>query len=352
MRHFGLDVHKRQTTFYWMDDETGEVSRCHTVPSAELVAHLASIPGPKQLVLECGTSSRFLAGRLSSLSEAQVLVLDAYKAKRTLQAWHPGRKTDKLDAKGLARLSYQGAAWGLAVWVPDAATRDWRALTRTRQVLVAQAAALQNQVRSFLQAEGLQCTSSSLLSRKGARELAERAAQLSPLGQQCLASLRAQIAHLKTQVAGLHRQLRQRVEADPRCALLRTIPGCGLVLAAMIVAEIGERSRFESAQQLRSYAGLTPSISQSGERSYTGPLTRGNPHLKYALVLLAQHFSWDHRFRESRYCGSYYRCLHQYGPQPAKVALARHLCDVIYALLRDQTVYRASRPAPPGGAAG
>jgi len=121
MRRIGLDVHQRQTTFCWMDDETGEVSRCHTVPSAELVAHLASLPGPKQLVLECGTSSRFLAGRLSSLSEAQALVVDAYKAKRTLQAWHPGRKTDKLDAKGLARLSYQGRPGG------------WRSGSRTRR---------------------------------------------------------------------------------------------------------------------------------------------------------------------------------------------------------------------------
>lgn len=87
---------------------------------------------------------------------------------------------------------------------------------------------------------------------------------------------------------------------------------------------------------MRSYAGLAPSIWQSGERCFLGKLTKGNRYLKYALVLLAQHVAWSRHFADTRIKRAYCRVLHKHGPNPAKVALARHLCDVIFAMLRDE----------------
>jgi transposase len=341
MRHYGLDVHQKMTQVCCLDDETGEVSRSRAVPTGELVSHLASLAGPKRLILECGGQSRFLAGRLQSLAGAEVIVVEACKARRALGGLHPGKKTDKLDARGLARLSSQGCCEAMAVWLPDPATADLRALTRTRQALVEQCTALQNQVRAFLRAQGLACDSTELLSQKAQRQLGELAALLSPIGQECLARLRQTLVSLKREIQALEKQLAQWSAQDASCQRLMTIPGCGPLLATMIVAEIGDPARFAEVQHLRSYAGLTPSVYQSGERSYTGRLCKGNTHLKYALVMLAQHFTWQSGFQDSRWKRSYYRCLNRHGPQPAKVALARHLCDLIFALLRDESAFQA-----------
>jgi transposase len=341
MRHYGLDVHQKMTQVCCLDDETGEVSRSRAVPTAQLVSYLGAFPGPKRLILECGGQSRFLAGRLQSLAGAEVIVVDAGKARRALAGLHPGKKTDKLDARGLARLSAQGCCEAMAVWLPDPATADLRALSRTRQALVEQCTALQNQMRAFLRAQGLTCESTELLSQKAQRQLDELAALLSPIGQECLARLRQTLLSLKRESQALEKQLVQWSARAAACQRLMTIPGCGPLLATMIVAEIGDPTRFAEAKQLRSYAGLTPSVYQSGERSYTGRLTKGNTHLKYALVMLAQHFTWQSDFQESRLKRSYYRCLNRHGPQPAKVALARHLCDILFALLRDESAFQA-----------
>ncbi len=51
---------------------------------------------------------------------------------------------------------------------------------------------------------------------------------------------------------------------DPRASLLTTIPGVGYYIALLLVAEIGDVNRFPDSESLCSYAGLVPSVWQSG----------------------------------------------------------------------------------------
>ena len=55
-------------------------------------------------------------------------------------------------------------------------------------------------------------------------------------------------------------ELRARAKADPRVKVLRTLPGVGEFTALVMVAEIGDVSRFGSARKLASWAGLTPTV--------------------------------------------------------------------------------------------
>ena len=144
---------------------------------------------------------------------------------------------------------------------------------------------------------------------------------------------------LKSSLTAARQQLRPHEQDDKRLTNSRLDSPfySGVVLAGLIIGEIGQITRFSHARHLRSYAGLTPRICQSGARSQLGPLTPGNRNLKYGLVMLAQHFAWSQHFDQTRLKRTYYRCLNRYGPNPAKVALARHLCDIIFAMLRDQT---------------
>jgi len=345
MKHIGLDVHQRDTKVCWIDDDTGQVSNRATVPTGQVVATVAAVPGERCVVLETGSQCWFLGRALASLAQTQVFVVDAFKARRSLEGMHPGKKTDKWDAYGLAKLSLERRAAPMAVWLADLPTHELRTLTRTRAALVQQTTALQNQLRALLRAEGLQCPRSDLMGRQAQRDLDALASLLPSLAAVCFGQLRASLVFLKQQIQTLEQQLAQQALAHPDCRRLMTLPGCGIILASTLIAEIGSISRFSQAKYLRSYAGLTPRICQSGERSYLGPLARGHRGLKYALVLLAQHFAWHQGFADTHLKQAYYRCLHRHGPNPAKVALARHLCDVIFAMLRDGTDFTPQRLA-------
>jgi transposase len=337
MRHFGLDVHQARTTVVWIDDDTGETGRSRSWPNAELAGYVQSFGGPCRVVMEGGSTSAFLARQFDSLG-IEAVVVDAYKAHRVLEALHRGRKTDRVDAAGLARLSATDWLDKLAVWVPDQRTHQLRIVTRTRAHLVKHSNMLRNAIRSLLRGEGLLCKATDLTGDAAQAWLDQIEPNLPPVIRQCLQVQRQALTDVMRQIAALDAELEQLVAQDERCQQLDTIAGCGPVTAATIAAEIGDIARFRHARALRKYAGLTPSISQSGDRSTTGKLVVAcNKHLKHAMILIAQHFATTHRVDGTRIKNSYYRCLFRHGPNPAKVSLARRLCDVVFAMLRDQT---------------
>lgn len=68
---------------------------------------------------------------------------------------------------------------------------------------------------------------------------------------------------------------------------ITTIPGVGLSMGAMILAEIGDFSRFDSPDKILAYSGLSPSTYQSGQLSLNGTYShmekRGSRYLRYAI---------------------------------------------------------------------
>ena len=81
---------------------------------------------------------------------------------------------------------------------------------------------------------------------------------------------------------------------------ITTIPGIKNRMGAMIIAEIGDFSRFDSADQILAYAGLSPSTYQSGQMT-SSPLRmekRGSRYLRYALFNATQYVCiWDPSFK-------------------------------------------------------
>lgn len=68
-----------------------------------------------------------------------------------------------------------------------------------------------------------------------------------------------------------------------------SIPGIGQRLGAIILAEIKNIDNFSTPAQLQAFAGLEPSIYQSGQMNNSGRMVkRGSPYLRYALILAAQ----------------------------------------------------------------
>ncbi len=120
--------------------------------------------------------------------------------------------------------------------------------------------------------------------------------------------------------------------------LVLTIPGVSVALGAQIVAEIGDVARFKNAASIVKYAGLNSGVSQSGRFEAKGePITKvGSPYLRRAMWLAAEGARrFDPKLRgfyeKKRAEGKCHRV--------AVTAVARKLCHIVYAVMRDQVPY-------------
>ena len=134
--------------------------------------------------------------------------------------------------------------------------------------------------------------------------------------------------------------------------MIQQLPGIGPVLAAVIVAEIGEVTRFGSAAQLCSWAGLTPRHRESDTKVTRGHVTKqGSRLLRWALTEAVQHVP------ASSLPGTVkQRIIARRGKQAkhiAKVAAARRLLTLVYYGMRDGQIRCLATPggAPPAQAA-
>ena len=150
-----------------------------------------------------------------------------------------------------------------------------------------------------------------------------------------LPKLAEQLVILRRQRDEIAEQVERVVESHPLSGVLTSMPGIGVRSAARILVEVSGRG-FASAGHLAAYAGLAPVTRRSGS-SIRGErqAQRGNRRLKRALFLSAFSSLKDPTSRR------YYdrkRAEHK-THQQALIALARRRCDVLFAMLRDGTLY-------------
>ncbi|MGW5648885.1 IS110 family transposase [Saccharopolyspora sp. NPDC003752] len=142
------------------------------------------------------------------------------------------------------------------------------------------------------------------------------------------------------------------LDAHPLAEVLTSMPGIGVRTAARILLEIGDASAFASSAHLAAYAGIAPVTHRSGS-SIRGehPAHTGNRKLKRAFFLAAFAALSDPVSR------AYYDRKRAEGKKhnAALICLARRRCDVLFAMLRNKTLYQPARPttqpeAPPAAA--
>ena len=150
-----------------------------------------------------------------------------------------------------------------------------------------------------------------------------------------LPRLAEQLAALRRQRTEIAVVVEKLVEEHPLSPVLTSMPGVGVRTAARLLTEVAGK-HFETAGHLASYAGLAPVTRRSGS-SIRGehPSRRGNKMLKRALFLSAFAALRDPVSR------TYYDRKISQGKRhnQALIALARRRCDVLYAMLRDGTLY-------------
>jgi hypothetical protein len=120
---------------------------------------------------------------------------------------------------------------------------------------------------------------------------------------------------------------------------LMQLVGFGSALAVMCIGEMGDLGRFPSSKQLVSYAGLHPSVYQTGNTVRYGHITKaGRSQLRWILVEVA----WRHVHSGGPEAEYFHRLVRRGKPEGvAIVALARRLLVLAYTLLRREETHRA-----------
>jgi transposase len=154
-----------------------------------------------------------------------------------------------------------------------------------------------------------------------------------------LLQLLAQIEFTTKQLAIISKEMKDLL--DKAATTITSIPGIGTVCGATILGEIGDITRFKRPSSLVAYAGLDPSVFQSGE--FTGTKNhiskRGSSYLRWALWIAADRARmFDPTFRD------YYNKKRLEGKchKVAITAVARKLCNTIFAVLTRNITYTCS----------
>jgi len=250
-------------------------------------------------------------------------------------------KSDKLDCKGMNRLQRTGTL--PTVWIAPSSVRDARELPRTRMVLSRQRTQLKNRVHATLAKYGYGVEGASdAFGKRGRKIVSELLSKLPPHTQQALQCILDQLDHVRENLKWIEGQMIEAFAPCPQTNWLKTLPGVGDILAVVIGTEIGTIERFGRGEQLASYSGLVAREHSSGGKIRFGAVRRDvNVYLKWAFVeaansaiLNGERSGYHHISR------LYQRIKARRGHNKAKVAVARHLAEASFWILKKGEPYR------------
>jgi len=241
-------------------------------------------------------------------------------------------KNDKVDAAILAQLLRADLL--PEAWIAPPAVRQLRAVLRHRASLVRLGTQLQNRIHAVAADHGYD-RAGSYWTGPGRGWLGEL--DLPAVSREIVTDCLASIDGLAPVIERLDGELHQRAKADPRVKVLTTLPGVGQVTALVILAEIGDISRFASARKLASWAGLTPTVRGSDLTVRHGHISKqGSAWLRWVLNQAAQTAK-----RSPEFAASYQAIARRRGKKIATIAIARKLLTRAYHLLADARAAQA-----------
>jgi transposase len=330
MIHVGVDLHQR---FCYMTvlEARGKIIQAGAVTNERraLRKYFRQFRGERvQVAVEaCGFWPAF-----REVVEAEVERLVLVHPQRVKAIASAKLKNDRVDSQTLAQLLRCDLL--PESWKADRETQGRRQQVRLRSTLVRQRTRLKNQVHAVLHQQGLRSPASDLFGRRGRLWLNQ--VKLPVMARSSVAVCLRLIDHYTEEIQKQNLQLREKAKTDERVQWLMTIPGIGEVSAMMLLAEIGDLTRFANQEALCSYAGLVPRVRESAGKTGRSSITRqGSSALRWIMVEAAQVAT-----RCSAAARRYYeRLLRRKHKHVARVALARKLLIAVYALLHDGEVF-------------
>lgn len=311
-----------------VSDRPGHVARSHRLSRAEIAAFMANQPATT-VIMEACSSAHYWGRTFQSFGHDVKLLPPLYVRPYVLRG-----KTDRADVKGMLE------AWRNSdirpVPVKSESQQQLTSLHRIRAGWMTTRTMRINAARGLLREFGIVFPLGAAAVIDRIREaIAEDTTPLTMPLRELLHQLVLEINELEERIDSLENQLKALALQTPAVALLRTIPGVGLLTATALVGFVGDVERFRSGRHFASYLGLTPREYSSGLRHRLGRISKlGDVYLRTLLIhgaravlVAAQSKTNPDRFRAwaldlQRRCGN----------NKAAVAVANRLARVVWAV--------------------
>jgi transposase len=283
----GLDIHRKQLTFDYLDTVTGEIKRGQIAPAdrQHLRAWLARFAGRGDVAfaMEGCTGWRYLAEELAAAGIAAHLAEPADTAALRGRKRHA--KTDKTDSRHLRTLLAEGRL--PECWIPPAHILEYRALLELYHDLRAEHTAWVQRIHAVFFHQGAPALGEGALrTGQGLAALqVTAAAHLSPAGQLQVATALDMLAALETRMDILRKQLRAAGrQLTGAKVLAERLYGVGPVTALALTCWLGGAGRFSSSRKAVRFTGLDITVWSSDRKGPPGRLSRqGPPVLRWAV---------------------------------------------------------------------
>jgi len=283
----GLDIHRKQITFDYLDTVTGQVQRGQVSPAGRehLRAWLARFAGREDVAfaVEGCAGWRYVAGELAAAGIEAHLAEPADTAARRGRKRHA--KTDKTDARHLRMLLAEGRL--PECWIPPGHILECRALLETYHDLRREHTAWVQRIHAVLFHQGAPALGVGTL-RTGQGVAALRAAAddcLSPAGQLQVATALEVIEALEARMHVVRHQLTDAARHLTGARVLAArLYGVGPFAALALTCWLAGAGRFSSSRKAVRFAGLDVTVWSSDRKGPPGKLSRqGPPVLRWAL---------------------------------------------------------------------
>jgi transposase len=331
----GLDVDKKSLAVIFTDHQQLMQSLRLPYSAAQLLSYVRKHFAQQRVafVYEAGPTGfglydELVAGGYPCLVVAPAMVPTA-----------PGQrvKTNRLDARKLSENLRGGQL--RSIHVPPSAYRELRHLVQLRDTHVSQLTATKCRIKALLLYEGMTFPGNGQWSAAVLRELATLP---------CSAAVRFKLDHLIGTLhfhfgsaATVQKQIRRYCQNDPELQqsimLVKSLPGIGWIVAAHLVARLGDWREIDNVRSIAGFLGLVSSEHSTGDKQNRGRITRaGDSRLRNKLIQSA----WV-AIRKDPELREFYRRIFARHPQKvaarkAIVAVARKLTTRIYAVLKQQ----------------
>lgn len=322
----GLDLHRRQITFDYLDTDTGEATRGMLRPVTreafrEWLSRLPAQDGA--FAVEATTGWRFVVEELRAAGMEPHLAEPA--DTRALRGNKRRPKTDRVDARHLRDLLLSGRL--PESWIPTEFIADLRTIVRLRERLVDQRSGWIRRIRA-------QCFTHGLPDPPRVRTL-EGMAWLAktdlPTTARSVVDLAVEMIEiLDDRVDAINAELMSIGRRQKGCLALQSLWGVGPLMSVILLAELGDVSRMSSSRKLVRYAGLDVTVSESDTKRSPGHLSRQGPPVLRRALYEASASAWRRASPDHEY---YLAAKARLGTKRARVSVGRRLLRRAYHLL-------------------
>lgn len=323
MEYCGIDAHSKSSTVCVIN-EFGEKLMLAKTPSTRegLGKKVGMWDVCMPIVIEACSTSRPVINHLRGMGFKNVVVVNP---QATAQMRARGKKTDYVDAQGLAELARLGLVDSWRVHIPGDWAQQMRDLLYDREFVIKHRVAITNRVMSIFRREGK--TSPSLKGESGWSKISEL---LPEHTEEFEFYRRMRRQYLDREIA-LTGKIKSEVVKHPQYELVKSVPNVGPLTASILLACIENISRFRSARSLASYFGIVPGVFQSGSTEKTGSITKRGNYLARKFLAQAAHHS---RYASSPFNAVYRDIAHKKGTSVAVMTVARKIVTSVYGVMK------------------